>query len=297
MGPGYDQDVPVRDDGGGRERAATCHCQGHRLAVVIGPGDNDAIGAALAWIRGLGVVQHRVWFPTGSTSNSPSVSAPHVPAAGGGWERFQVARGHRHVPGRTTQLVATWNDCCFYEEVIVVAHGNQTSLGTFLASHLGTLLETRPVRRLALWSCNAASEFYPHFHGGGRRFEKLCGFLVPKACPCNCDLARCAGRCRDPDGGTAPTYRCPSTAEPTTLYLAAWYAAGGKDHASPLGIRSRRRRRPGPDLARRPDARGHDLGRRARPAGGSHHGRRRTRGLPRGPRPRRPRPRGPRPPD
>jgi hypothetical protein len=137
-----------RDDG--RRRAPQCHCQGGRLIIIIGRGSNDAIRAALDWAATTSLAHlYKVHFDERIDAN-PDLVRPRVSpgAAGKVWPDFQ--KGSQ--TGAIGNMVQTFDDCCYYEELMIVAHGSQVSLYRELASFLPRFLD-RPVKKLVFWVC------------------------------------------------------------------------------------------------------------------------------------------------
>jgi len=215
-----------------RDPPRACHCAGHRAILVFGAASDPTIHAALEWTLRQPNVHHKAHYTRAAGDT------PHIPnAAATGWDGLRTASGK---VGKTDDLGSLATDCCFYEEILVMAHGSHPGLNQFLASTLGQFIQTRPVRKLTVWTCETASDIYPGAGSNRHYYEKICGLLIPKACPCNCDLSLCDGRCHDPAGATHAGYRCPSVAETAKLYLAAWEdvkVAGKTKHiATKLGI-------------------------------------------------------------
>lgn len=226
--------LPKRPVPGGERKTPPrhCHCVGHRAIFIFGASSNRTIRAALSWTLAQTNVHHKAYYIRASGGR------PKIPnAAGNRWVVLRDARGR---VGDTADLGAQITDCCFFEEILVMAHGTHPGLNQFLSDKLGQFIQTRPVRKLTVWTCDTATDIYPNARTNRRYYEKICGLLQPKACPCNCDLNLCDGRCHDPDGNTRAGYKCPSVAETSKLYLAAWddVAVGGrtKHIAAKLGI-------------------------------------------------------------
>lgn len=222
----------------GERRAPGCHCRSERMVVVIGNARDRTIQAAKRWVLGLPHVGRRVWFSS-AAGGTASMNSPYVPdPAGADWTRFQRAPGHN---GNTRQLAATFQDFCFFEEILVMAHGSQVGLWRDLLRALETLIAGRAVRKLTLWVCESSHDIYPGNPNNQRYYEKLCGLVVPRLCPCGCDLALCVRKALDPSGRHPAGYRCPAADECARLYLAAWYEhprSGGASWILPsdLGI-------------------------------------------------------------
>jgi len=215
-----------------RREPRHCHCAGHRAILVFGSSSDPTIKAALTWTLARTNVQHKVYY-TNATADNPKVPKP----ANNGWIGVRTPGGQ---VGKTSDLGQQISDCCFFEEILVMAHGSHAGLNKFLSKTLGQLIQTRPVRKLSVWTCKTATDLFPNDGTNRKYYEKICGLLQPKACPCNCDLNLCDGRCLDPDGAARPGYKCPSTAETSKLYLAAWQdvtTGGNTRHiAAKLGI-------------------------------------------------------------
>ena len=231
-----------------RKEVRHCHCAGHRVIFVFGSDSNATIAAALAWTLARANVQHKVYYTRASGDN------PQVPnAARNGWDGVRRPNG---TTGKTKDLGQQIKDCCFFEEILVMAHGSHPGLKKFLSETLGHFIQTRPVRKLTVWACETAADIFPNDRSGRHYYEKICGLIQPRACPCNCDLALCDGRCVDPDGATRAGYKCPSVEEKSKLYLAAWEdrVVGGNTRyvAAKLGLVPND---PGGDVFTSPDGR------------------------------------------
>ncbi len=209
-----DQGKPPRPD----RRAEGCHCRGERLAMIIGNGQNRTITAARHWLRELPEVGRKAWFSS-AASGTASMNSPYVPS-GTDWTRFERQPG---ASGNTAQWAATFGDFCFFEEMLIMAHGSQIGLLRDLLATLPTVIGGRAVRKLTLWVCESSHTIYPANPNNLHYYERLCGLVAPRPCPCGCDLARCTAKAIHPDGSHPAGYRCPAADECATLYLAAWY--------------------------------------------------------------------------
>jgi hypothetical protein len=241
-----------------------CHCQGHRAIVVIGNANDRSIAGALTWALGR-AVEHRLFYPAGS--GDPRMLKPQVPnAANNGWVDYKPA------PAPSTKARAvgiTCKECCYLEEVLVIAHGHQQGLWRALVNCLPDVTRGKPMKRLVLWVCSSAAEVYPHNANNQHLFENLV-FLAgpPVSCPCGCDPALCnAWNAKK----TKQNLKCPHSGECTELVAAGWYQSGATNRAAKLGLDPndgkapfRLTRRPGPeDHHLRHLAAGRDPGARA----------------------------------
>ena len=204
-----------------------CHCNGHRLIVVIGNKQDNSISAALTWALAQTTVEHRIFYSATSRSNDPHYTAPLVPNGNNTeWDPYtppQPAPAHPPAVGVTCML------CCFYQEVIVIAHGSQQGIWSKLlgtqneAGCLGFVLNGKPTQRFVLWVCDTGADIYPHKGGAYAYFEWLAYFIGPPAsCPCGCDPALCQ--------------ICPHTPGCVTLLSAAWYDAAPQHWSAKLGM-------------------------------------------------------------
>lgn len=226
MGARREEQVPRRDVGRGDEREHACHCQGHRMAIVIGKEGDADIRGARDWIAGLAGVDHKVWYPA-SDGNAPQVRSPHVPDATGRWRKWKPPAGARRP--RIDEAISPGDAaCCYFEEVMVISHGSQDFLVRTLIDHVREILHAKPVKRFTLWACRTTGNFYPRHANNERAFEKLAFALAPPAsCPCGCDPAKCNAR---------PSPKCPHALEPTVIVSAAFHQVGNKHYASKLGL-------------------------------------------------------------
>lgn len=209
------------------------HCQGHRLVLVLGKQTDPTIRSVLRWLllQPPRAIHHRLWVRA-SSGASASWTDPQVPRLRKGkavWGSVERLKRGRKKLSRALSLARSFDDCCFLEEVLVLAHGSTWGLYRELPRKLPGLLGGRPIRRLVLFSCGSADEIYPGFLGQGRHFGPLCGMVAPARCPCGCTIARCDSACLDPDGRAPHGYRCPDETDTGELLLAGWYArtAGG----------------------------------------------------------------------
>ncbi len=206
------------DDG---EREPAHHCQGGRLVIIVGNFADPAIQASLRWAEGRqaeGHHLHMIGYPTGGSDHSPSWTVPHVPPPPGHrptsaseiWPRYRTNNRNRSL----SDLVATWNDCCHFDEVLVVFHGSQTGSFRGLVENLPKMLNHRPVRKFVIWSCESTDAFYPGTGGAGgeRNYRRLAFVVRPKDCPCGCRAGVCTAR-----GPRGERSRCPRVADPVTI--------------------------------------------------------------------------------
>jgi hypothetical protein len=213
-----------------------CRCVGHRLLLVVGSGRDPSIAAALRWAldQPPANTHHRVWV-RGGTSSEPSWSDPQVPRTVRGitnWRDVDAPRGRDKVQA----LVASFGDCCFLEEVLVIAHGGTLGLYRGLPTQLPRLVGHRVIRKLTIFACSSAEQVHPGFGGFGRHYPTLAGIVAQRRCPCGCDLDACDDAALDPDGGHPSGYRCPADGDSGKLLLAAWYAHGNGFRTSKLGL-------------------------------------------------------------
>jgi hypothetical protein len=234
-----------------------CHCQGHRLAIVIGPRRNDAIQAALQWLASLSNVQHKLFFDD-KIDNQPAFDKPQLIQAGG------IAPFPATTPDAVSEFFKKeCKDCCHWDEVILLCHGGQARIWYALLKNLANLLDDRPVRKFVLWMCKSAREFCPQHpdtyegrkYNNGKPegqperlvhinlFEQITWILKPKNCSvptrCDCDHPNCV--CFNADGERTPPH-CPDGTESVKLLCAAWYGVRLQDEdtkisrPSPLGL-------------------------------------------------------------
>jgi hypothetical protein len=137
--------------------APTCHCQGGRLAIVIGENDDTAVRGALHWVATTSLEHlHRVYFAA-PLKDTFTLFQPQILVKNGDgrktWKKF---------PGKDPimDLVKSYRDCCYYEEVVIFAHGGQRGLYRGLADLLPRFLD-RPVKKLVFWVCGGNRESFP----------------------------------------------------------------------------------------------------------------------------------------
>jgi hypothetical protein len=211
-----------------------CHCQGHRLLVIIGDSGDPSINAARQWALKQKNVEHRIHYPA-APGNNPRMRAPSVPNANNNdWTPYRPAP---MPPGKVRAIASPCMACCYYEEVIVIAHGSQQGLWHALVECLPDIFQGKKLKRFVLWVCDSAAEIYPHKSdtANNHYFEWL-AFLVgpPVSCPCGCDPALCtAWNARQSE----KNLKCPYAGECVTMLSAAWYDSPGPKHvAAKLGL-------------------------------------------------------------
>lgn len=212
------------------------HCQGGRLILIIGDFKNTTIAAALKWAQGLEAGHvHRVAYDTHGAGNDPTMAAPFVPGAAG-WSRFEKAPGKQ---GDLRDLLATWHDCCYFDEVLVMFHGHQVGGWNSLIKYMPLILDNRPVRKLVLWSCESTDKFAPGLGGdqAAKNYRQICGLVRPKDCPCDCKAGAC--KARNADGGTRAAsgpIECPTAQDSVTVLASGFVTRGGKRYSAKLGL-------------------------------------------------------------
>ncbi len=197
-----------------------CHCRGERLLIILGHRNDATIRATKEWALGLRNAGKRVWF-SAAPNSSPAFDVPRVPnSTNDDWPHYKRPSGAN---GSTTDYAKTFDDFCFFEEVMVMSHGS-TPRGAQFIKCLAQLAGGRPIRKLTLWICELSRDLYPNNSSNSKEFEKLAGLIVPKTCPCACDLALCSAKAINPDGKHPSGYACPGPKEATKMYVAGWYA-------------------------------------------------------------------------
>lgn len=212
------------------------HCQGGRLLVIVGDFANPMIQISLRWAETLQAQDHHLHllaYPTGGSNKDAAWSIPHVPPPAGYvprrasdiWPRYRTGDRDRNL----SDLVASWRDCCYFEEVMFMFHGGQSGAFRGLIENLPKMLEGRPVRKFVLWSCESTDDFYPGRGGAGgeRNYRNIAHLVRPRACPCACRDGVCTAR--GPRGERAT---CPTAQEPSTILASA--LVNGK--AAKLGL-------------------------------------------------------------
>lgn len=201
------------------------HCQGGRLLVIVGDFANPTIQASLRWAETLQARDHHLHllaYPTGGSNKDASWSVPHVPPPAGHvprtaadiWPRYRTGDRNRNL----ADLVATWRDCCYFEEVMFMFHGGQSGAFRGLIANLPEMLEGRPVRKFVLWSCESTDAFYPGRGGAGgeRNYRNIAHLVRPRACPCACRAGVCTAR-----GPRGERTTCPTAEQSTTILASA----------------------------------------------------------------------------
>jgi hypothetical protein len=227
-----DERAPGEDARGDGEELPPppCHCQGGRLAIIIGESDDAAIRAALNWAAASSLAHMRSVYFEERRGSSPSLTRPQVSpgAADKRWLQFQEGKQDQAIE----RLVATYREFCFYDEVVIFAHGGQVSLYNKLAKFLPRFLD-RPVKKLVLWICGGGWESFVFTDDDRRKhFEKICHLVRPPLfCPCGCFHARCDARSAD-----GRTTKCPDPDTPTVVLSAGYYRSDGMTVPSKLGL-------------------------------------------------------------
>jgi hypothetical protein len=225
-----------------RNRGARCHCQGHRLAIVIGPPNDHAIKGALKFVHALSDrhVQHKLFFSVQSKDSQPYFDHPKL---------IQNEDGSPAFHATTNDPVQEFlhlrcQDCCHWDEVILFCHGGQKNIWYVLLKNLPRLLGDRPVRKFVLWMCETAGDFFPDHKvnvegieptaaapakkypklGYIHVFEQIAHILRPKSCsvPARCDCKHANCICQNADDQRHPRH-CPDGQESVKLLCAAWY--------------------------------------------------------------------------
>lgn len=234
------------------------HCQGSRLLIVIGNFDRftskqivdggkqatidkrkeewkdtpwmlpyaDAWNPTNAAARDWALAQHRhghthvVAYNT-SGGNDPQIDSPQI-AQGDQWVPFTVEEtksGKKHTrKGTNAELI---DDCCYFDEVMVMMHGKQQGGFRTLIKVLPSILGGRPVKKVVFWICESTDQLEPK---SGKivkdQYENL-GFIVkPTACRCGCAVGT-AHAARDPDGNPGV---CPDGKTATRILASGAFA-------------------------------------------------------------------------
>ncbi len=238
--PGYDwnkpgeETIPIDDGGGGVPEEPLHHCQGARMIILIGPDSDPTIHAAQQQVRSKPGVVHKLWIEV-PTTDRPLMNKAHVSnAAGDAWTAEQDI----------SAIVATFNDACYWDEILIMSHGSQSGLWDRLIEKLPILLDNRPVRRVTFGVCEASATVYPNNGNNSRIFEKVAYIIRPRNCPCNCSPAHC--RARNSDGVWV---KCPTRADSVKMYMSGMVPIAGRTdgfgnptriglETSPLGLTS-----------------------------------------------------------
>lgn len=264
-GDGHDDDDGIAGQGYGvpvDSHAPWHHCQGHRLGIVVGPRGDRSLQGALDWLFSSSNVQHRLHIDAGSVKTSPP-DIREVSAAADARGNLVAYNGPPPAKGKKAKPVppeqrldkffeAECACCCHWDEVILVAHGDQQYLWHWLLNNLPKLLNDRPVRKMVLWVCGTAAEFFPdhpidvqgldakgHLESYGKQpvFEQIAYLLRPKSCHvetrCGCDAINCESY--DADGHRGG--QCPDGKDKVTLICGAWYGDSiDEDHDPPKAV-------------------------------------------------------------
>lgn len=196
--------------------------------IVLGPAKDNAIGGARTWGASLngGSPFYRLAFdvPLGS---SPTMTKPEV-VTNGQWQAFPPGN-----PASETwsMLAESFDQCCYFNEVLLVAHGHQTGVWTAIRDLLTQLLD-RPVQKLALWICAGDRDRFP-FTGYKSTFGEIAYAVRPfRSCPCGCDHEDC--RSYSADGNPE---KCPvGDSAKTTILSAGYYDHNGRKYPSKLSL-------------------------------------------------------------
>jgi hypothetical protein len=204
-----------------------CHCHGGRLVIVIGDSKNQTIAAARDWTSTLtnaGSPLYKMAFDV--TTTSPHFGTPQV-VTNGKWTNFPRASSE----DKTAQdLRATWNECCYFNDVMIFAHGEKVAFSDL--ERLADMYFDRPIVRLILWLCAGNRDTFP-FTGHRDTFGNLCYAVRPfDECPCGCDHSDCRSFSAD---GVAE--KCPvGPYATTTIVSAGYYTSGKKSYSSKLSL-------------------------------------------------------------
>jgi hypothetical protein len=254
-----EQDDP---DGHAADDEPSCHCQGSRLLVLLGPlkKKTDSFdhllrdansGAYLVEDATMYVAQH--WAldfyaaqrtkgahihmlgydaPSGAPNN---VHRPLIPTQTPSPAETVLLNGKA---SSLTQTAWSWspqdqdyldtaipNCCCFFTEVMLICHGHQAGAYSFIMNSLQRVLAGRPVERLVLWNCKSSELFSPTQSNG--HYQQVAWLVRPKACGCGCLVDSC--HAFDPD---CKSRHCPDGKTPTTILTSG--ETNGKP--VPLGI-------------------------------------------------------------
>jgi hypothetical protein len=214
-----------------RDDTAHCHCHGGRLATVLGDAKNPTIAAARAWTAGLanaGSPLYKLAFdiPTQKNGTAPDFNHPQI-VENGDWMEHAV-QGSAET--RAAKIRKSWSGCCYFNEVLIFAHGGQISLHSLY--EFAKLFFDRPIRRLILWRCASTVDAFP-FIDPVTAFGELCYAVRPfEACPCGCVHAVC--RSTSADGALE---KCPVGEDAaTTIVSAGYYWIDKNFYPSELGI-------------------------------------------------------------
>lgn len=217
-----------------------CHCQGGRLVLVFGA-NSDTKGVMLNAARAAAQLKaeshaaeaparggpkelktkshlHVLSYPMDSKNQvdwtKPTGVAASLNRLGGVVVNTEkVGQGAAAIP----------NDCCYFDEILLLFHDTQPAVVDGLIAQLPTILNGRPVRRVAIWSCLSVDTLIP----GSDRYEKLLGVFAPKDCPCACDPALC----RALDADLHPAH-CPTRNQNVEVLTGAWFDKGSKGKPS-----------------------------------------------------------------
>lgn len=113
--------------------------------------------------------------------------------------------------------------CCFFTEVMLICHGHQGAIGSFVTETLARIMAGRPAEKFVLWSCKSSLLFSPN--EADHLYQKMAWVFRPRACPCGCDCQVC--KAFDPD---CKKRHCPDGTKPTTILTS------GAFHGTPVGL-------------------------------------------------------------
>ena len=128
------------------------------------------------------------------------------------------------------KLRATWDACCYFNEVLIFAHGEKVSYWDL--QRLADMYFDLPILRLIPSMCASDRDAFP-FTGHRDTFGSLCYAVRPfDECPCGCTHSDC--RSFSADGVSE---KCPVGAGATTTILSAgYYSSGKQDYPSKLAL-------------------------------------------------------------
>jgi hypothetical protein len=156
-----------------------------------------------------------------NTPNQPNVpvhtalSAETVALRGGGQQDMPGWGWSWASRARVANLEDTLPKCCcFFTEVLLICHGSQGAVVSFITGTLAKVIGGRPVEKFVFWSCRSGDLFMP----GTQAYEQFCAGFRPRMCGCGCTAGACMAF--DPDLGQR---HCPDGTQSTTIITSGQY--------------------------------------------------------------------------
>jgi hypothetical protein len=166
-------------------------------------------------------------FGYSTSAGEPDMQDPYEPQGVGTPKKWKK----RNVPKATMEKARSDGgllpkDCCYFDEVIIIFHGDTDGVYKQLKDYLPRILGGRPVKQLVLWSCKSTNKFYPDAQDDdNHNYREICWIVRPIACRCGCTMAACNAINADLRTGK----KCPFKDDRVTVITSGWTVLhGGK---------------------------------------------------------------------